>query len=60
MLNEDIKVHDATRKEMIAFLTTALGHENQGWVKILEARWMKRKRGLTFVEPKERRAVPAR
>ena len=63
MINEDIKIHDTTRKEMIAFLTKALGHENQGWVKILEARWGKRKRGLSFVGPEakaERKVVPSR
>ena len=63
MINADIKIHDTARKEMLAFLTKALGHENQGWVKVLEARWMKRKRGLTFggAEMKaERRVLPSR
>ena len=51
MINEDIKIHDTIRNLMVNFLTKALGHTNQGWVRLLEARWMKRKRNLTFVEP---------
>ena len=52
MINEDIKTHDIMRNEMVEFLTKVLGHPNQGWVRLLEARWMKRKRNLTFVEPR--------